>query len=62
MRPRFTGPVALITVGVLFLLDEFTRYSFHRTWPLILIAIGAALIAQRALPAASGSPNDLEKR
>jgi hypothetical protein len=62
MRPRFAGPVTLITLGVLFLLHEFTRYSFHRTWPIMLIAIGAALIAQRALPASSGSPNDLEKR
>lgn len=50
MRTRFAGPVTLITLGVLFLLSEFTRYSFHRTWPILLIAIGAALIAQRALP------------
>ena len=50
MRPRYTGPVALITVGVLFLLSEFTRYSFHRTWPIILIAVGIALVAQRLAP------------
>ena len=66
MRPRYVGPVAMITVGVLFLLDEFSRYSFHRTWPIILIAIGIALVAQRlgpsAPPAAPGSSTTSEKR
>jgi hypothetical protein len=52
----------MITVGMLFLLDEFTRYSFHRTWPIILIAIGAALIAQRALPSSTDSQTTIEKR
>ena len=52
----------MITVGMLFLLDEFTRFSFHRTWPIILIAIGIALVAQRAVPASSGSQSTIEKR
>ena len=36
-----TGPVVLITIGVLFLLDRVSPYlSFGRMWPLILLAIG----------------------
>jgi hypothetical protein len=73
MRPRYVGPVALITVGVLFMVSEFTRYSFHRTWPIILIAIGIALVAQRMAPtdayrppapppAASDPQTTIEKR
>ena len=34
------GPVVLIVVGSLFALDQNTRFSFHQTWPVILIAIG----------------------
>lgn len=34
------GPVMLITMGVLFLLSEFTHYHFHQTWPILLIAVG----------------------
>ncbi|HTK95556.1 MAG TPA: DUF5668 domain-containing protein [Terriglobales bacterium] len=56
MRHRFVGPVALITTGVLFLLDEFTRYEWGQTWPILLIAIGVALAAQRAM-----NPNDAER-
>ena len=36
----FLGPVVLITLGVLFLLSEFTHWHFHQTWPILLIAIG----------------------
>jgi hypothetical protein len=35
-----TGPVILITVGVLFLIDRFTQFGFHQTWPVLLIVIG----------------------
>jgi len=37
-----TGPVLLITVGLLFLLGRLDPVlSFGRTWPVILLAIGA---------------------
>ena len=76
MRYRLVGPVALITTGVLFLLDEFTRWDWDRTWPILLIAIGVALVLQRTLnppetafgapaqmpPAAPGSETSSEKR
>ncbi len=53
MRRGIVGATTLITLGVLFLLDEWTRYDFDRTWPLLLIAIGVALVASRMLPGAA---------
>ncbi len=46
------GPVVLITVGVLFLLEELHVHDldFDRTWPLILIAIGVVKMLQRTAP------------
>ncbi len=43
------GPVVLITLGVLFLLEELHIHDldFGRTWPLLLISIGAVLMMQR---------------
>jgi hypothetical protein len=38
----FTGGVMLVTVGVLFLIDNFTEVGFGRTWPLLLISAGIA--------------------
>jgi hypothetical protein len=35
-----TGPVILITVGVLFLIDKSSGFSFSQTWPVLLIVIG----------------------
>jgi hypothetical protein len=35
-----TGPVILITVGVLFTIDRFTSFGFHQTWPILLIVVG----------------------
>lgn len=34
------GPVILITLGVLFLIDQFTHFGFNETWPILLIVIG----------------------
>src|SRR3954468_17392556 len=34
------GPITLITVGVLFALNNFTPYRFHQTWPVLLIVFG----------------------
>lgn len=39
------GPIILITIGVLFLLDKFTSLSFGQTWPVILIVVGALALA-----------------
>jgi hypothetical protein len=41
------GPVTLITVGALFALNNFTRYSFDQTWPVILIVFGLLSLMRR---------------
>ncbi len=47
------GPAIIITVGVLFLLDQVRSgyFSFGNTWPVILIVIGAISLAAAAAPA-----------
>ena len=42
----FMAPAILITVGVLFLLGEFTRFDFGDTWPALLIVIGVVMVLQ----------------
>ena len=43
-----TGPLILIVLGVLFLLNNLFPYefSFHRMWPVILIVIGVAKVIE----------------
>lgn len=43
------APAILVTLGVLFLLQEFGswRLEFNHTWPLILIVIGGVILAKR---------------
>jgi hypothetical protein len=47
------GPAVIITVGVLFLLDQVRGgdFSFGNTYPVILIVIGAISLAAAAAPA-----------
>jgi hypothetical protein len=47
------GPAVIITVGVLFLLDQMRGgdFSFGYTYPVILIVIGAISLAAAAAPA-----------
>jgi hypothetical protein len=40
------GPIVIITVGVLFLLREFTRFGIGELWPILLIVPGIVLMAQ----------------
>jgi hypothetical protein len=42
------GPVMLITLGVLFLLENLNvrNLEFHHTWPVILLVIGVVKIFQ----------------
>ena len=44
------GPVVIVTVGVLFLLSEYSRYSFADLWPIILIVIGILLVVRAVAP------------
>jgi hypothetical protein len=45
-----TGAAVLITIGVLFLLQEFWVISFDRSWPVLLIVIGAFMLLSRTAP------------
>lgn len=41
------GPAVLITIGVLFLVQQSTwRYGFWQTWPVILLVIGAIKLGE----------------
>jgi hypothetical protein len=40
-------PVTLITLGILFALNNFTDYGFHQTWPVLLIIFGLLSLAGR---------------
>ena len=42
------GPVLLIVLGTLMLADHHTELSFWRTWPLLLVAAGILVLAERA--------------
>jgi hypothetical protein len=44
------GPVLMITVGVLFALDNFTPFSFNRTWPVLLVVAGILSLGRSASP------------
>jgi len=52
-RCRLRGmmaPAVLISLGVLFLLDNFGVRGFHDTWPLLLIVIGVVKVLQYTAP------------
>jgi hypothetical protein len=43
------GPVLLITIGVLFALEQAGMLSFSRSWPLLIIMIGVMKLIERLL-------------
>lgn len=50
------GPVTLITIGVLFAMNNFTTYSFDKTWPVLLIVFGLLSLAKRGMEPAEPPP------
>jgi len=44
------GPAVLITLGTLFLIGEFSRFEFHRSWPILLLVIGIVKLLQYTAP------------
>jgi hypothetical protein len=50
------GPVTLITVGILFALNNFTPYSFDKTWPVLLIVFGLLSLLKRGMEPAPPPP------
>jgi hypothetical protein len=48
-RHSLTGPIVLIALGIIFLLQEFVpQWGFHKTWPVLLILIGVAKLLELA--------------
>jgi Domain of unknown function (DUF5668) len=41
------GPILLITVGVLMVIDYNTPFSFSRTWPALIIVFGLLKLLER---------------
>jgi Domain of unknown function (DUF5668) len=57
----FMGPVILITIGVLFLLDQIGRshwMNFDNTWPALLIVIGLIMFLKHNASAEGHVPRD----
>jgi hypothetical protein len=50
------GPIILITVGVLFALNNFTPYGFGETWPVLLIVLGLLSLLGRGARSHGGRP------
>jgi hypothetical protein len=44
------GPVVLVTVGVLSLIESFNGPGWHRTWPVLLLAIGITKLLESKTP------------
>ncbi len=45
---RLRGPVILVTIGVMALLEQYNVLGFGQSWPLLLIVIGIMQLAERA--------------
>ncbi len=43
---RLMGPAMLLTIGILFLLENLHALGFNRTWPVILLVVGAVKLLQ----------------
>ena len=43
---KLMGPAMLVTIGILFLLDNVSRVDFGKTWPAILLVIGVVKLLQ----------------
>jgi hypothetical protein len=50
------GPLTVITVGVLFAFNNFTQYSFDKTWPVLLIVFGLLSLLRRTTEPAYPPP------
>ena len=53
------GPILLITVGVLFAMQQANIVPFSRTWPLVIIVVGLVKLLERmnVRPQTPTSPN-----
>lgn len=46
---RMRGPLIIVTIGVMALLDQYGVLNFGQSWPLILIVIGVLQLAEHAV-------------
>ncbi|HEY1947516.1 MAG TPA: DUF5668 domain-containing protein [Bryobacteraceae bacterium] len=51
------GPILLITVGVLFAIQQAGILPFSRTWPLVIIVVGIVKLVERVNVQPQGPPN-----
>ena len=50
-RRSLTGPVILITLGAIFLLEEFVPdWGLRKTWPILLVVIGVLKLLDGGRP------------
>jgi hypothetical protein len=49
-RRTLVGPVVLVTVGFLSLLESYDGPRWHRTWPVLLLAIGITKLLESKTP------------
>jgi hypothetical protein len=69
-RRTLVGPVVLITVGFLSLIESLDGPRWHRTWPVLLLAIGITKLLESKTPppppmppgpgSTSGTSNDVQ--
>jgi hypothetical protein len=52
------GPVVLVTVGILSLIESLNGPGWHRTWPVLLLAIGITKLLERQSPPPPAPPVD----
>ena len=50
------GPLLLIALGVLLLLQRFTPFNFTQSWPILVILFGVLKLAERAALHAGSNP------
>jgi hypothetical protein len=43
------GPITVITIGALFVLNNFTSIGFEKTWPVLLIVFGLLSLLRRGV-------------
>jgi hypothetical protein len=55
-RRTLTGPVVLVTVGLLSLIEHLGGPGWHRTWPILLLAIGVTKLLERQIPPSPPPP------
>jgi hypothetical protein len=62
---RLMGPSMLLTIGILFLLENLNVVYFGRTWPVILLVVGAVKLLQGSasveghVPSLAASPQGM---